>query len=168
MTLLTPALTPVWSRSSATFLPAFPMITPASFVLTSARRVSRSLEGEPERDCWGEAVFKMAENKIKSVKIRGNFYQNHVVQQRRKSWRGGRWVGWKERGREKGKRGRESVEVMTVRGQVFFRLFTADALIWVPITRRLMTQMLCFVQVAQFSKKLHSIPSWHIDSTAIT
>ncbi len=42
MTLLTPALTPVCSRRSATFLPPFPIMTPASFVLTRARRVRMS------------------------------------------------------------------------------------------------------------------------------
>lgn len=39
-TLLTPALTPVASRRSATFLPALPMMTPASFELTRARTVN--------------------------------------------------------------------------------------------------------------------------------
>lgn len=52
-TLLTPALTPVCSRMSATFLPALPMITPASLVVTSARRVSvfcgSAFDGEGER-----------------------------------------------------------------------------------------------------------------------
>ena len=42
MTLLTPALTPVCSRISATFFPAFPMMTPASFVLTRERKVKVS------------------------------------------------------------------------------------------------------------------------------
>ena len=52
MTLLTPALTPVSSLSSATFLPALPIMTPASLVLTSERRVRTSAptgEGERER-----------------------------------------------------------------------------------------------------------------------
>lgn len=57
MTLLTPALTPVRSLSSATFLPARPMMTPASFVLTRARRVrALSWGGEGEREGGGEAA----------------------------------------------------------------------------------------------------------------
>ena len=60
MTLLTPALTPVCSLRSATFFPAFPMMTPASFVLTRARRVRVSLgAGEGERDRGGDSEKKM-------------------------------------------------------------------------------------------------------------
>lgn len=56
MTLLTPALTPVCSLRSATFFPPFPMITPASFVVTRERSVRMSLAeaGEGERDAAGE------------------------------------------------------------------------------------------------------------------
>lgn len=60
ITLLTPALTPVCSRRSATFLPALPMMTPASFVLTRARRVRESWGGgewEGEREGgWEDAA----------------------------------------------------------------------------------------------------------------
>ena len=57
MTLLTPAFTAVASRSSATFLPPLPMMTPASLVETSERRVRTSLPaGDGERDsCWSAA-----------------------------------------------------------------------------------------------------------------
>ena len=46
-TLLTPAFTPVSSLRLATLLPPLPMMTPASLVLTRARRVRVSL-GEVE------------------------------------------------------------------------------------------------------------------------
>lgn len=58
VTLLTPALTPVCSLRSATFFPPFPMITPASFVVTRARRVRTSWAevGDVERDAAGDAL----------------------------------------------------------------------------------------------------------------
>ena len=105
MTLETPALTPVCSRRSATFLPCLPMMMPASRVLTSARSVSVSLEwavvdpaapvGESSAVSGPEVAW--AGRGHEKDERRGSFGTIQRKAHRRLGGRGGR--GWRRRDR---------------------------------------------------------------------
>ena len=108
MTLLTPALTPVCSRSSATFFPALPMMTPASLVLTRARRVKLSLPaGEGERDWGAESAGVYLVRKRSDLTSGSGTDRCRGEQGRRKAWRGRGRKAEGERGEGEGERGEE-------------------------------------------------------------